>query len=290
MASNYLITGYRGEPHVTAEEDRHINAAIFGGGKFVLSIGQQLFAEHIGNNTVRLYDGVLLDNGAAAAIPYGHYLDFPIAGASSGKERIDLIAFHYRKDQSTLVETGEFSIFRGTEGSNAVAPELSEGFLLDTEAVIDHFPLWEVHVNGSNVTSLVQRFSTADNLSTFTDRLIDTAHPVGSVYISSDATSPAELFGGTWYQLKDHFLVGAGNKYTAGSYGGKETVTLTVNQIPAHSHGFPAIGSSVQTSGSSYVCGLDLNSEPESTYETGGGQSHTNIPPYFAFYMWERLS
>lgn len=290
MATNYLITGYRGEPHVTAEEDRHINAAIFGGGKFVLSIGEQFFAEHIGNNTVRMYDGVLLDNGAAVSLPAGHYLDFQIPAASSGKERIDLIAFRYHKDQSTLVETGEFNYYKGNESTNAVASVLPEGDLLDPETAQDHFPLWEIHVNGSAVTSVVQRFSVANNISTFADKLINTAHPVGSVYISSEATSPAELFGGTWYQLKDHFLVGAGGKYAAGSYGGKENVTLTVNQIPAHSHGFPAIGSLAATSNSSYIVGLDLNSEPVSTYETGGGQAHTNIPPYFAFYMWQRLS
>lgn len=39
MTENYLITGYWGEPHVTAENDRGINAAIFGAGRFVLPVG-----------------------------------------------------------------------------------------------------------------------------------------------------------------------------------------------------------------------------------------------------------
>ena len=78
MADNYLITGYCGEPHVTAENDRGIHAAMFGTGRFVLPVGEQFKAEYIGNNTIRMYDGKLMDNGAAAGIPVGEYVDFLI--------------------------------------------------------------------------------------------------------------------------------------------------------------------------------------------------------------------
>ena len=40
--------------------------------------------------------------------------------------------------------------------------------------------------------------------------LLDMIHPVGSIYLSVNATSPATLFGGTWVQLKDRFLLGVG--------------------------------------------------------------------------------
>ena len=62
MADNYLITGYWGEPHVTAENDRGINAAMFGTGRFVLPVGEQFKAEYIGNNTIRMYDGKLMES------------------------------------------------------------------------------------------------------------------------------------------------------------------------------------------------------------------------------------
>ena len=84
MADNYLITGYWGEPHVTAENDRGINAAIFGAGRFVLPVGEQFKAEYIGNNTIRMYDGKLMNNGAAGGIPVGEYIDLPIANAGQG--------------------------------------------------------------------------------------------------------------------------------------------------------------------------------------------------------------
>ena len=115
--SNYLITGYWGEPHVTAENDRGLYAAIFGAGRFILPVGQQLRAEYIGNNTVRIYDGKLLDNGALAGIPAGKYVDLLIPEAGQGMKRNDLIVFQYNKDTSTLVETGSFVVVSGAEKS-----------------------------------------------------------------------------------------------------------------------------------------------------------------------------
>lgn len=61
------------------------------------------------------------------------------------------------------------------------------------------------------------------------------AHPVGSYYWSKSSTSPATLFGGTWEQVKDKFVYAAGTK-GVNATGGAETVTLTVAQMPYHSH------------------------------------------------------
>ena len=54
--------------------------------------------------------------------------------------------------------------------------------------------------------------------------------------MSVNSTDPGVLFGGTWERIQDAFLLGAGS-HAAGSTGGSETVTLTVDQIPTHSHG-----------------------------------------------------
>ena len=96
MADNYLITGYCGKNHVTAENDRGINAGIIGSGRFVFPVGKQFKAEQISGNTIRIYDGKLVDNGAAAGIPAGEYVDLTIANASQGMNRNDLIVFQPR--------------------------------------------------------------------------------------------------------------------------------------------------------------------------------------------------
>ena len=61
-------------------------------------------------------------------------------------------------------------------------------------------------------------------------------HPVGSYYLSENSTSPASLFGGTWEQMKDRVLIGAGNSYGVGATGGESTHTLTTSEMPSHSH------------------------------------------------------
>lgn len=62
------------------------------------------------------------------------------------------------------------------------------------------------------------------------------AYPVGSVYISAVSTSPASLFGGVWEQIKDAFLLSAGDDYAAGSTGGAAEITLGTANLPAHAH------------------------------------------------------
>ena len=77
--------------------------------------------------------------------------------------------------------------------------------------------------------------------------LLLSAYPVGSIYMSTVSTSPAELFGGTWTQIKDKFLLAAGSTYTAGATGGAATVTLTTSQLPSHTHTATAKGSVTST-------------------------------------------
>lgn len=62
------------------------------------------------------------------------------------------------------------------------------------------------------------------------------AHPVGSLYWSSQSTDPGTLFGGTWQRIKDKFILAAGDTYSNGDTGGAATVTLTTNNLPAHTH------------------------------------------------------
>lgn len=62
-------------------------------------------------------------------------------------------------------------------------------------------------------------------------------YPVGAVYISLSAASPASLFGGAWEQLQGRFLLGQSGTYPAGSTGGEARHTLTLSEMPSHNHG-----------------------------------------------------
>ena len=165
MADNYLITGYWGEPHVTAENDRGIHAGICGSGKFVLPVGEQFRAEYIGNNTVRMYDGKLMDNGAAAGIPAGQYIDLLIPEAGQGMTRNDLIVFQYSQDNSTLIESGTFVVVHGVEVSgSAEDPTVVQSDLLTNTAMFDQMPMYRVVVAGAAIAAPQRLFEVSSSL------------------------------------------------------------------------------------------------------------------------------
>ena len=67
--------------------------------------------------------------------------------------------------------------------------------------------------------------------------IISLIYPIGAIYISASNVNPSQLFGGVWEQLKDRFLLGVGDTYTTvGATGGEASHTLTVDEIPSHSH------------------------------------------------------
>lgn len=138
-------------------------------------------------------------------------------------------------------------------------------------------------------------------------KLVDYIYPIGSIYMSVNATSPANFFGGSWTQLKDRFLLGAGSTYTAGSTGGAATHKLTVAEMPSHNHSFKD-GSHTFLWGQNKTNNVYLNNASavagktpgnsamtsqniwNSTNSSGNTSAHNNMPPYLAVYMWKRTA
>lgn len=123
-------------------------------------------------------------------------------------------------------------------------------------------------------------------------------YPVGSVYISVNETNPAEIFGGEWEQIKDRFLLAAGDTYTSGEIGGEEKHTLTIEEMPSHDH-LPGtlagvsqpyfIQHAIDGPNKVNLSTGDLGAMIIGvTANTGGGNAHNNMPPYLAVYMWKR--
>lgn len=125
--------------------------------------------------------------------------------------------------------------------------------------------------------------------------IFDLLYPVDSIYISVNSANPSTLFGGTWEQITDTFLLAAGSTYTGGSTGGEAAVTLTTKQIPSHNHAifYPNAGA-----GNDYAPIGYPNVGSKSTYwavgsytgDVGGGEAHNNMPPYLAVYVWKRTA
>ena len=77
--------------------------------------------------------------------------------------------------------------------------------------------------------------------------LLNLVYPVGSIYWSSNDTDPGTLFGGTWQQIKDMFVLAAGDSYSVNSTGGEKTHTLTIDEMPSHGHSFTPSGTVTST-------------------------------------------
>lgn len=131
-----------------------------------------------------------------------------------------------------------------------------------------------------------------------TNPLLDLIHPVGSIYWSTNITSPETLFGGTWEQIKDTFILAAGDSYSAGSTGGEANHTLTIDELPSHRHylkyGNVYIGylnSNAAQSNNQALYKYNVSRE-DALYgeDVGGGKAHNNMPPYLVAYCWKRTA
>lgn len=136
--------------------------------------------------------------------------------------------------------------------------------------------------------------ATAENSMKFAGKtwneMLLTLYPVGSVYLSASAISPAALFGGTWEALMDRFLLGAGNRYEAETVGGETETVLEIKHIPAHAH--DTYGRALYDNGGNHIalCDVQHSDRTYSTGDAGEGEAHNNMPPYLAVYMWKRVN
>jgi len=142
-----------------------------------------------------------------------------------------------------------------------------------------------------NGNLIVNSILTNSGLDINNQSICNLIYPVGSIYMSINATNPSALFGGTWEQLQDRFLLGSGSTYVNGTTGGEATHTLTIAEMPNHGHKnflYSSPGGTNFTAGSG-----GGGSTAESRFlqpTTGGDQPHNNMPPYLVVNMWKRTA
>lgn len=162
-----IITGYRGEPHITAQEDRDINLGIVGNSLtdvYVLDVGQQLEADIVSANEVRIRDGILVMQGCAASIDYGAYDSLTISNGSQGTLRTDIIAAQYEKDSDTNVESLTLVVIEGTPAAtDPQAPTLQGGDIQGGDTLVQ-IPLYYVNLDGVAIDSVTAMFVSVDSL------------------------------------------------------------------------------------------------------------------------------
>ena len=166
-----IITGYTGSPHVTAEQDRDVNIGIFGAESYVLRTGSRLKAEVSSNNEIKVRDGVIMHQGCAASIKKNTYDSLTIANGSQGMKRVDLIVARYSRDQNTKEESLVLKVIQGTpKESGPAVPGYTTGDIQAGDLIAD-MPLYQVTLNGLNITEVKQLFATQDSIGELSSNL-----------------------------------------------------------------------------------------------------------------------
>lgn len=130
-------------------------------------------------------------------------------------------------------------------------------------------------------------------------QIVNIVYPVG-ISIICDHNPQNDYPWQKWTQdFKDRFPLGAGDTYKAGATGGEATHTLTVSEMPAHSHGTKSY--SVESTSNNEWClkdcridtpvsQLKFQWEGRNISTKGGSQPHNNMPPYQAKCFWTRTA
>lgn len=182
------------------------------------------------------------------------------------------------------------------------------GKAAETNDLFEVTPDWDVKIGGDLTVLGTINGGGGGGIS------FDDVYPVGSIYMSVNSTNPGTLFGGTWEQIEDTFLLAAGTTYSAGSTGGEAAHTLTGGELPKTSGewwmrrmswgtgssqssalfgGASGIASSAAGSGGAdsvaYYSGVSRTPDTIKL-EFGNDEAHNNMPPYLAVYVWKRTA
>ena len=194
----------------------------------------------------------------------------------------------------------------------ATFTELEDGTVISSNGVdIDDNIGIDIGVPGETETALSKARINGRSL-------LDFLHPVGSIYMSTNATNPTNLFGGTWVawgagRVPVGFNGSDGNFNSSEKTGGSKTINIshshTVNShkhigatgydenhyysgvqwgsavVPSHGYWWHA-----RESGATYPIRLSYTSpeSPGTNAQLSGSQSI--LQPYITCYMWKRTA
>ena len=157
-----IITGYRGEPHITSQQRRNTYIPIFGPDAKILDVGSKMAFTVISANEIEIADGQLICEGCTAEIAYGTSETLMLENGTQGKQRIDLIVARYTKNSGTGVEDMQLAVVKGTPAAtNPAVPSYNEGTIADGDSPVD-FPLYQVNIDGISITSVDALVGTAN--------------------------------------------------------------------------------------------------------------------------------
>ena len=151
-----IITGYVGEPHITAAQDRAQNQGCYGEDSYILNVGSKLAATASSATEIHIADGVVSHQGCVGVIDQGTYDVVEIGSGSQGYNRIDLIVCRYERNSDTNEESLSVVAIEGTPTSGAPAvPAYTQGDIQGGDLIAD-MPLYQVRLSGVSIASITK--------------------------------------------------------------------------------------------------------------------------------------
>ena len=149
-----LVTGRKGEAHVTSQQDRMLHQGIFGVEAYILNTGKKLRPEVQSSNEIRIRDGALMVQGALSCVKINTYDSITIQNGTQGMKRIDLVVWQYAYNAENDTEYSEWNVIQGTP--DEIEPHMPEYIQGDIQSG-DNFvqvPYLAVHLDGINITEV----------------------------------------------------------------------------------------------------------------------------------------
>lgn len=219
------------------------------------TMGEQMYAATTGNITLsglQTVDGVALSAGVKVLVKD------QTNQTENGIYEVN--ANVWQRDSAYLLDEGIkyklFEIGNGTTNKGKILFTPLEVFAVGTDTLVFEESIYSINALPNKVP-IRNESGRIDDFEAFKKELLLDAHPVGSLYWSSKPTNPAELFGGTWKQIKDTFIWAKGDSDTVDATGGEKEHTLTEDEMPTHNHSDNIAISSTEITGS--VTGTDGN-------------------------------
>ncbi len=234
MANLHLVTGYSGQPHVSASDQGSLFEAFIRSGEFVLEAGAKFAASIVTNNQIRVNDGEMLMQGRHVKLNPGAYVDLTIENGSQGYRRSDLVVIRYTRNPDSGIEECNLVVLKGTPAeSNPPDPEYTTGNL-NAEGALQHdFPLYRVSLSGLVLEGLTVLFKPEKSLFDYVNKNFA---PSGFGLGTEPADAGGDANNATrtgWYQVQgantpsagiwwDIFVVSSLGANTAGAYSVKQ--------------------------------------------------------------------
>lgn len=190
-----LVTGFRGEDHVTAAQWADLNRGLVGSA-VILDVGSKMSVAIQTANQITVNDGIVMFDGREFYIEHGDGANIAIVSGTQGMMRNDIVYVEYTRDASTGVETGTLKVAEGTPvETNPVDPSITD-MDIRTGVLLSQKKFCRVRIVGTSIVGVDMLVTVMDNLPTAMADIEQTLAKIKSGMTSLDRrTSKLILLG-----------------------------------------------------------------------------------------------